>query len=392
MSAGTFAHTHRKTGIAVVLAVVLLALAVPARAGLVEEAVAKNPGIRAARLAWRAAVEDIRLARALPDPQVKYTFFPDPIETRLGPQDWNLSISQRLPFFAKLTTREKLAAIRAEIARIRYQAKVRDTVTELRRAVARLVYLRRAAALARENRGLVGNAALALSTAATPAISLDIMRAASQTAQADYDLLLIEEKIHSTEAEINAILARPADQPLRGRLEPAAVRPLALPLPELAARILARLEEIRIARLEEKAAGLRRKLARLALVPDASVGLFYAGIGEPDVAAPPPEAGRDALGITLGLSIPLWPGKDLGKTEKSAAGADAAAARREALGHRTAARVSKLYYRLENDLRLVTLYRDTLVPQALSLLATSETEARNRVKSGAATSGSPIPA
>lgn len=374
----------RRTRTKIAAIALLLAVAVPARAGLVDEALARNPEIRAARLSWKAAVEEIRVAGALPDPQVKYTGFPDPIETRLGPQDWNLTVSQKIPFFAKLTARQKLAAARAELARIRYDIKVRDTVAALRKAVSRLAYLRRAARLAKDNRELLGNAALALSDPGKDGpVSLDLMRAASQKAQADYDLTLLEEKAAAVTAGINAILARPADRPIKEPLELAAPVPPAISLQQLNKRILGRLEEIRAAETEERIAAIRRKIAKLSLFPDMSLGLFYAGIGEPDVASPPPDAGRDALGISAGLTIPLWPGKDMGRLAETAAATDAARARTEALRRRTAARVTRLFYRLKNDLRLVELYRGTLVPQAISLLATSETEARNRVKSGA---------
>ena len=65
---------------------------------LVAYAYDRNPVIQAAREAWRATAEKYRISVSLPDPQVMVTYFPNPIETRLGPQDWNASISQKFPF------------------------------------------------------------------------------------------------------------------------------------------------------------------------------------------------------------------------------------------------------------------------------------------------------
>ena len=49
----------------------------------------QNTAIKAARAAWKADLENVRITGALPDPQASVTWFPAPIETRLGPQDWN---------------------------------------------------------------------------------------------------------------------------------------------------------------------------------------------------------------------------------------------------------------------------------------------------------------
>ena len=72
-------------------------------ADLVSYAYMSNPSILAAKEAWKATVEKYRLEAGYPDPQFTATYFPEPIETRLGPQDWNLNLSQAIPFPGKLS-------------------------------------------------------------------------------------------------------------------------------------------------------------------------------------------------------------------------------------------------------------------------------------------------
>ena len=72
-------------------------------ADLVSYAYMNNPSILAAKEAWKATVEKYRLEAGYPDPQFTATYFPEPIETRLGPQDWNLNLSQAIPFPGKLS-------------------------------------------------------------------------------------------------------------------------------------------------------------------------------------------------------------------------------------------------------------------------------------------------
>ncbi|MBC8246213.1 MAG: TolC family protein, partial [Deltaproteobacteria bacterium] len=70
---------------------------------LIEYAYQSNPSIREAREAWRATIEQYRLETAFPDPEIMMTYFPDPLETRLGPQDWNANLTQKIPFPGKLS-------------------------------------------------------------------------------------------------------------------------------------------------------------------------------------------------------------------------------------------------------------------------------------------------
>jgi len=348
---------------------------------LIREALDHNPGIKAAKLKWRAAVEDIRLAASLADPQVKYTDFTDPIETRLGPQEWSLTVNQKIPFPAKLAKRSDIAAARAELARLNFEVAVRETIRNLRRSFASLAYLNRAESLARDNLSLIKKAAL---LAAEPeksknTLNLDLLRAASQEAQAGYDLILIQEKTASETEEFNALLARKPEQ-IPGRIELAEARPLSLDLEDIQAAALAHHEEIRAAEIRSKIAANKKTLARLSFLPDFSIGMFYAEIGRPEVASPPPEAGRNAMGISGGLTLPLWLGKNTSRLAQARADEEASLAAKHNLENQTRVRVSRTYFKLKNSLRLVSLYRDNLIPQATAQLGVSESEARNDLR------------
>jgi len=87
-------------------------------ADLIDHAYAHNPSIQQAREAWRATVESYRVTTGYPNPQLMVTWFPEPIETRLGPQDWNAQISQMIPFPGKLSKAGELVAADAPFGRI----------------------------------------------------------------------------------------------------------------------------------------------------------------------------------------------------------------------------------------------------------------------------------
>ncbi|HER19754.1 MAG TPA: hypothetical protein ENO14_01765, partial [Chromatiales bacterium] len=51
-----------------------------------------NAGLEAAFEEWKAAVEQVPQAKALPDPRFTYGYFIDEVETRVGPQEHRLGL------------------------------------------------------------------------------------------------------------------------------------------------------------------------------------------------------------------------------------------------------------------------------------------------------------
>ena len=68
---------------------------------LIEVGLKNNPAITAKRLAWKAKVERYPQARALEDPVLAYTEPISEVETRLGPNQRSIMLSQKLPFPGK---------------------------------------------------------------------------------------------------------------------------------------------------------------------------------------------------------------------------------------------------------------------------------------------------
>ncbi|MDY0220482.1 MAG: hypothetical protein RBR67_05050 [Desulfobacterium sp.] len=53
---------------------------------LLNYAYQSNPTITASKESWKIFIESYRIEKTYPDPQLITTFFPSPIETRLGPR------------------------------------------------------------------------------------------------------------------------------------------------------------------------------------------------------------------------------------------------------------------------------------------------------------------
>lgn len=340
---------------------------------LIAYAYQENPDIAAALAAWGAKIESYRVARGLPDPQLTATYFPEPLQTRLGPQDWNVTLSQKIPFPGKLSKAGEIVKTEAHIARLRLDKAVRMVAASARASAHELVYIRTAKHIAAQNAALLDQLRSAAETAYADdrAALMDVMKALSQTGQLHYDALLLDELELTEITRLNGLLNRPP-QAAMGEIALPPPQTLPYSLEELYQLAAAHQEDIHIAAQGVSRAEAQVDLARYQYLPDFNVGLFYASIGNPDTPQPTPEAGRDALGLRLGLTLPLWVGKNRGRVNQ----AHAEQARAEALrqGRINASRtdIHVAYFRLQNARRLVDLYRTDLLPQAASALETTE--------------------
>ncbi len=346
---------------------------------LIARAYDANPGIASARANWRATVEQYRVATGYPDPQLMVTYFPEPIETRLGPQDWNAVLSQMIPFPGKLSRAGEVAAADAEMARVKLDMAARNLAVSIRESFHELAYIRTAKRIAGEELELVNHLRKVSETAHAEdrATLNDVVRAQSQIGQLRYDRILLEELEATEVARLNELLNRPPDAAIGELAAPEIGSPI-YSLQEIHDMAEAQREEIRMARLAEDKSAAKRELTRYDNLPDFKVGVFYAGIGEPDAPMPPDDAGRDAVGIQFGVSVPLWLGKNRGRAARDEARLEMARADTTARINETRTRIREVYFRLQNARRLIDLYGGELIPQAMNSMELAETWFREK--------------
>ncbi len=157
--------------------------------------ISDQPGCHGFEKSWEAFIETYRVEKSLPDPQISATFFPRPIETRLGPQDWNLTLSQAIPFPGTLTQKARVLESDAAMARIRVDKTVKAVVAEVSSSFYELGYIQTAVAVAQANLALVRQMLQISENAYSDdkALFYDVSKARAQTAQLQYDLLLFNE-------------------------------------------------------------------------------------------------------------------------------------------------------------------------------------------------------
>jgi len=101
--------------------IMLISLVVSAQDDLnryLEIAAENNPELKARFNEYMAALEVAPQVKALPDPQVAFGYFIQPVETRVGPQQFKLSASQMFPWFGTLRAKENVAV---QTAKAKYE-------------------------------------------------------------------------------------------------------------------------------------------------------------------------------------------------------------------------------------------------------------------------------
>jgi outer membrane protein TolC len=336
-----------------------------------------NPEIHAAKQDWTATLEKYRVVTGYPDPQISVTYYPRPIETRVGPKDWNASVSQMIPFPGKLSKAGEIVEADAAISKLKMDKLVRDINTSITQSYHELLYIQEARKVAQQNANLLDKLRKLNENKdfSSETVFSDLMKYQTQIAQLSYDIILFDELELTEITKLNGLLNRPPHKAL-GQAKQVEIRPLLYSLEELYELAISNREEIMEAEAEIKKARLEMDLAGYENLPEFQVGFFYAGIGEPDDALSSKDVREDAYGVQFGMSVPLWFKKNTGRTASARASVQKTKAMKSNLVNQTYTQVRTIYFKLTNAERLITLYEDKILPQALESVHEAETSFR----------------
>ena len=88
-----------------------------------KKAAEQNPALKSSYMNYLAALEQTAQAGTLPDPELSFGYFISPIETRLGPQQARVSLSQMFPWFGTLSHASSASVLNAKAAFGQFQEK-----------------------------------------------------------------------------------------------------------------------------------------------------------------------------------------------------------------------------------------------------------------------------
>ncbi|MCU0302815.1 MAG: TolC family protein [Thermoanaerobaculales bacterium] len=338
---------------------------------LLLEVLERNPEIAALQARVAASGERGVAARRLPDPSAELTAFVLPPETRVGPQRLAARVTQRLPGGGKLKKSGLVEAAEGRALAAELEALRLDLVARTRRLVVELSYLDEARRVLTDDHATLSHFELLTRAryAAGAGLQLDTVKLQAEMTRLEARRAAIDERWAGLASDLNRLRDRPGapvpsiavDPAPPGDLPWEALRDLALAnRPELAADD---------ARIEQ--ATVRTELAAEHGTPDFSVGLTYAYV-EPRTDADVPDNGQDVLGLSGGITIPLWRAGIDAEVEAATQTRIARQAQRRATSASVVREVEEVLGRLPEIVRRLHLLAEVLPVQAEQALASAE--------------------
>jgi len=266
-----------------------------------------NPGLKAKFSEYMAALEVAPQVSALPDPSVAFAYFINPVETRVGPQQFRVSATQMFPWFGTLQAQENVALQKAK-SKYEVFLEARSSLFNQVRSTYFNVYLnQRAMDITRENLGLLNSfKKLAQVKAEAGKVSaLDVYRIEMEMGDLENQLALLADKQIVLETMFNQLLNVDKAQEIR---VPAVLwtDDLSLKKDQVLDSMASNNHQLLVLSMQEEALSYREELARKQGKPDFSIGLDYTVIGKGENQL----AGTDAFVFPrVGITIPLYRNK-----------------------------------------------------------------------------------
>jgi cobalt-zinc-cadmium efflux system outer membrane protein len=343
----------------------------PSLRDLMALAFERNRSVAAARQDWKAALEQVPRARALPDPMLTYGYFLQSVETRVGPQKQRVGVSQSFPWFGTLGERGDAALAAAEAAREKYVAALQKTYRQVSAAYAEYYYLGSAIGIVRDNLQLLRQWEEILRSRYSTGTARfsDLIKVQVELGKLQDRVTTLEQQRPPRRARLNALLDLPADTPI------------AWPdsLPEVAGPDLRDSLEVRLHRQNPELKALRAmvqkeshgvSLARKSGLPSFTLGVDWVQTDPRDV----PDLldnGKDPVMAMVGVRIPLWRGKVSAGVRQAEARRNAAEATLADRSNSLATELDDALFRFDDASRKTALYRDSLVPKVRQSLDAS---------------------
>jgi outer membrane protein, heavy metal efflux system len=331
---------------------------------LVQVAIEVNPQVRAARARWESAEHSIKQAYAPNDPQVAYTNGDSAGDGFSRASFHTMLVSESFQFPGKALLQGTQARRSAEIARLTYEATVRDIRAAVETAYYQLVLDN---ALADVNADNVRNLEQVLKVtqvaySANQVTQSDFIGAEFDLAAARQLQLRYKTGIENDETALNQLLSRPPGAPLEFERE-LKFDELKIPLDTLVGRAEALRQEILAAALSERNSDTALQLAKMEYLPDFTVSYFFDHYLLAS-AAPAPNRTEDhswVIGANLPVFFWLRQNEDVARarTNLEASRYDLASVKNQ-----TAATVTSLYRSAQYGYRTAILYRQSLIPLA----------------------------
>lgn len=344
---------------------------------IIHRALKNNPEVKQLELQWRATVEKVAQVTALPDPMFQVTKFIESVETRVGHQEYAFMFSQKIPFWGKLPLKGKIAYHESLANAWTYRAKQREIILKVKQTFYDLYFIKKAIEINNKETQLLQRIEQIARTyySTGKGLQQDVIKIQTEITRLANQREILKQQQATLSLTLNSLMGNPTDSTI---YEPAdfELPEVELNLDELYSLGMTYRDELKSAYHIIKKHETAIKLARRDYLPDFTIGANLIKIGEREdlmeTQIPPPDDGKDAVSVSLGINIPIWFGRTRAHIRETKYLKRAAEFNLEKIKETIELEIRDRYLKLTTDRELIQLYETSLIPQAEHSLQSSE--------------------
>ncbi len=330
---------------------------------LIEEAERSNPRIIAARRAWQAATQVPSQVSTLPDPEVTVQQFsvgsPRPFAgfSNSAFAYTGFGISQDLPYPGKLRLRGEIATRDAVVGRDQLDLVRREVIEQLKGAYFQLSYLQQTLGILYRDQRLLTEVEKIVEARyrVGQGNQQDVLKAQLEETKLLPEIALHHQEMGTLEARLKQLLNRPADSSDL-TVETLTETPLPYTVDQLMTLIRTGNPNVEAEQQMVRQQGLQVDLAHKDFYPDFNVQYMYQRTGLQF---------RGYYMLTLGVQVPIhWRRKQRPHLAQELEELSRSRRSYEAQVQQSYFDVRDQYLAAETDARVLTIYRQGLIPQA----------------------------
>lgn len=331
----------------------------------VATALRQSPSLRAAFERWRAAIHRIPQARRLPEPTLTYGYFIQSVETRVGPQRHRVGLSMGFPWPTKLTAGADAASIAARSKQRRFEARALAISRGVAVVYWQLWLVERTREVQRDQLEVLRSLSEAtrIRVEVSSAILADLNQVDLAVSRIEDILSGLDERERALSAQLLAAIGSPSGRPTP--INPVQAPAGGVPTGSRAELIDAATSHPQVEALElmSESSLSRVRHARADRAPSFMVGLDWIETGEaldPNMAG----SGTDPVIVMLGLRLPVWTYAYRGAEEEARSESEAFHADAIDASNQAEAALEQALSAIRDADRRISLYGDTMIPQA----------------------------
>ncbi len=328
-----------------------------------EQALVGNDTLLAARAKFRASTEKKHQAGVLPDPKLNLQYYLQPVETRTGPQQASLGISQSVPWFGKLSLMRNLADHDATVVAAEVAAVELDVARQVKEAYIEYCFLGRSQQIVADNlellRYLEGVARSRYTAGKTT--FFDVLKIQAELVQTQNKTRTLKDQAQPLRVRINNLLGT---EPEQARSVPNRLPDVVLTKKERVIYALALENAPLLQAARERIAKARtgKELAEKDFYPDFTFSLKTILTGSAEYGDPE-DSGTDPIIAGVSMTLPIFRDRRHAKVAEQTARFSAAKSLQQDKRRRIENKIEQGLYAYRDAERSLVLYRNELLPK-----------------------------